>query len=102
MSAAASPMRSKGPKPGPKARAAQVSGSDEDSDNNLPLLSAKVSELNQVQKTKVELNENPWSIDFAIGCSNLAWYGNPEAPYPVWLMKQRETAVYRKEIIEKR
>jgi hypothetical protein len=48
----------------------------------------------------VKLNENPWSMDFAKACSNLAWSGKPmdpnSTPYPLWLMKERDTAVYGK------
>jgi hypothetical protein len=54
--------------------------------------------LNEDQ-TSVDLNENPWSMDFAIACSNLAWYGRPKdlnaTPYPVWRTKEWNTAVYR-------
>ena len=63
----------------------------------MPLFPVRVSALNSAQTEKVTLNENPWSIDFAIACSNLAWYGNPNAPSPVWLMKEPKTAVYGKE-----
>jgi hypothetical protein len=64
-----------------------------DSDDDVPIF---LSELNTNQTTKVKLNENPWSMDFAIACSDLAWYGNEQDPYPVWLMKERDTAVYGK------
>jgi hypothetical protein len=64
-----------------------------DSDDDVPVF---LSKLNTNQTTKVQLNENPWSMDFAIACSNLAWYGNEQDPYPVWLMKERDTAVYGK------
>jgi hypothetical protein len=66
---------------------------NEDSDDDVPIF---LSKLNTNQITKVKLNENPWSMDFAIACSDLAWYGNEQNPYPVWLMKERDTAVYGK------
>jgi hypothetical protein len=77
-------------------KAGTTQSRNEESDDERPLFPGKVSELNQEQKTKVILNENPWSMDFAIACSDLMWYGNPEAPYPVWQMKALDTAVYGK------
>jgi hypothetical protein len=61
-------------------------------DDDLPLTPSVVLNEKQVE---VELGENPWSMDFAIGCSNLVWFGNPHCAYPVWLMKELSTAVFR-------
>jgi hypothetical protein len=82
---------------GSKARAVDACGADEDSDDDVPLIYEKT--LNEDQLA-VDLNENPWSKDFAIACSNLAWYGRPKdlnaTPYPVWRTKEWNTAVYGK------
>ena len=61
-------------------------------DEDLPLITSVV--LNEMQ-VKEKLGENPWTMDFAIGCSNLVWYGNPDCAYPVWLMKEINSAVFR-------
>jgi hypothetical protein len=76
-----------------RSKAVVAGTGNEDSDDDVPIF---LSKLNTNQITKVKLNENPWSMDFAIACSNLAWYGNEQNPYPVWLMKERDTAVYGK------
>ena len=76
-----------------RSKAVVAGTGNEDSDDEVPIF---LSTLNPNQITKVKLNENPWSMDFAIACSNLAWYGNEQNPYPVWLMKERDTAVYGK------
>ncbi len=79
---------------GSKARAADSCGADEDSDDEVPLFREKTLNEDQIA---VDLNENPWSMDFAIACSNLAWYGRPKdlnaTPYPVWHTKEWNTAV---------
>ena len=83
---------------GSKACAADSCGADEDSDDDVPLIHETT--LNKEQ-SEVELNQNPWSMDFAIACSDIAWYGKPEdlsgPPIPVWRMKELNTAVYGKE-----
>jgi hypothetical protein len=84
-------------RPSSKGAAGTVHGNNDSDDDDMPLFPVRVSALNSAQTEKVTLNENPWSIDFAIACSNLAWYGNPNNPSPVWLMKEPKTAVYGKE-----
>jgi hypothetical protein len=65
-----------------------------DSDDNVTVFGLRNQErLNQDQQN-VEFDTNPWTVDFAIGCSHLCYYGNPSAPYPVWLMKEKNTAVF--------
>jgi hypothetical protein len=65
-----------------------------DSDDNVTVFGMRNQErLNQDQQN-VEFDTNPWTVDFAIGCSHLCYYGNPSAPYPVWLMKEKNTAVF--------
>jgi hypothetical protein len=82
---------------GSKARAADSCGKDEDSDEEVPLFHERTLNEDQIA---VDLNENPWIMDFAIACSNLACYGRPKdlnaTSYPVLRTKEWNTAVYRK------
>jgi hypothetical protein len=52
--------------------------------------------LNEDQK-KVVISGEVWSIDFAAKCAYLAWYetNRGQQQKPVWLMKEKDTAVFR-------
>ena len=49
--------------------------------------------LNQKQEN-LEIDKNKWSIDFAAACGDLAWYDTNQDKAHVWLMKEKDTAVF--------
>jgi len=52
--------------------------------------------LNSRQETQA-ISDEVWSIDFAAACAHLAWYQSnrgPNVPMHVWLMKEKDTAVF--------
>jgi hypothetical protein len=49
--------------------------------------------LNQKQEN-LKIDKNKWSIDFAAACGDLAWYDTNQDKAHVWLMKEKDTAVF--------
>ena len=92
---AAKPSRKRGGSTAAKGKSRKKAPSDtSDSDNDVTVLAMINQKRLNPEQQNVEFDTNPWSADFAIGCSHLCYYGNPSAPYPVWMMKERDTAVF--------